>query len=458
MRAVKVMLACAMAALLGACSTPCNGPDRLCAPMTPITSGAGSGSNIGTSGGTGGSAALPARQRGGPPPEEAAPGVRTFAVESPDLRSEADAGALPAGPPRRQIRIALLLPLRSETLGQAAEALRAGFMAGYERERDGFAVAVIDTGDSAEEGLASYTLAVDQNDIVVGPLARAAVTAGADSGLVGKPTIALNHPGGRGADTALPPNMLVIGLSIEDEARPIAAWAAAEQPHARALILAASQPWQRRAGAAFAAQWERSGRTAQKIQMNVLNGHLSDAELFQLRARLQGEPGALLFVALDAGQVRQLRAALGTDTPSTDMPRTDMPRTDIPIYGTSSLNAGAWSGAPGPELDGVRLLDLPWQVQRDHPAVMVYPRPLQGDASADMERLYALGIDAFRVAREIALHPASTFQLDGVTGRLAVSFGRGPARFERTEQSAVYRDGVLVALPGRRQDDVAAPP
>ena len=431
MRAVKVMLACAVTALLNACSTPCDGPGRLCAPVTSITSGTSSGTSIGTS---------------GPQPEEAPPAVRVFAVESPDLQPGAGTGALPLGLPQPEFRIGLLLPLRSETLGQAADALRAGFMAGYERERDGFAVAVIDSGDSVEEGLASYTLALDQNDIVVGPLARSAVNAVASSALVSKPTIALNHPGERGADTALPPKLLVIGLSIEDEARQIAAWAAAEQPLARALVLAASQPWQRRAGAAFAAQWERSGRAAQKIQMSVLNGHLSDADLLQLRARLQGEPGTLLFVALDAEQVRQLRSALGNDTA---------------IYGTSSLNPGTGPGAADPELDGVRLLDLPWQVQRDHPAVMVYPRLLPGDpgqASGDMQRLYALGIDAFRVAREIALHPASTFQLDGVTGRLAVSFGRGPASFERTEQSAMYRDGALVALPGRRQDHVAAPP
>ena len=101
--------------------------------------------------------------------------------------------------------------------------------------------------------------------------------------------------------------------------------------------------------------------------------------------------------------------------------------------------------SPTNELDGVRLLDLPWQVQRDHPAVMVYPHPVQA-GTADMERLYALGIDAYRVAREISRKPAGRFSIDGVTGRLTVDFGQGPARFERVEQPAVFQHGVPQAV------------
>ena len=89
----------------------------------------------------------------------------------------------------------------------------------------------------------------------------------------------------------------------------------------------------------------------------------------------------------------------------------------------------------------MRLLDLPWKIQRDHPAVMVYPQPVMA-GSADMERLYALGIDAYRVAREIGRHPSGRFHLDGVTGKLTIDFGRGPASFERVEPTAIYQNGV----------------
>ncbi len=100
------------------------------------------------------------------------------------------------------------------------------------------------------------------------------------------------------------------------------------------------------------------------------------------------------------------------------------------------------------EMNGVRLLDMPWQLQPDHTAVMVYPQPAVNPGqkrSPDMERLYALGIDAYRVAREIALNRIA-FEIDGVTGRLKVNFGRGPTRFQRIEPTAVYRDGMVVPL------------
>ncbi|NVD96622.1 penicillin-binding protein activator [Massilia sp. BJB1822] len=406
-RKIRILLLGLVAALVGACSAPCGAPGRLCAPIVSVTSA--------------------------PPPA-----AQTYAVAMPGAageESEPSAAVQPtAGQP---VRIALLLPLRSEALGQAADALRAGFLTAWERDRDGFAVTVVETGDAAQDVLSSYAASLEQQDIVVGPLARSAVTAVAGSALVNKPTIALNHPDGR-SETALPEKMLVMGLSIEDEARQAARWAAQEHPGATALILSGNAAWQRRIASAFSSQWQRQGQPAQTQEMSAINGYLSDPELVALRARLQTAGPTVLFAALDTDQARQLRVALSAP-----------PLGEIPIYGTSSLNPGRSRLLPGPELDGVRLLDLPWQLQRDHPAVMVYPQPVPRDdarLSADMERLYALGIDAFRVAREIALRPGARFTLDGVTGQLSVSFGQGAAYFERTELPAVYRNGIPVPL------------
>ncbi|WP_229262667.1 penicillin-binding protein activator [Duganella radicis] len=363
----------------------------------------------------------------------------------------------PSGTP---VRIGLLLPLRSDTLGAAAESLRAGFMAGLERDRDNITVTVVETGDVPQDILGAYVRALQSEDIVVGPLSRTAVAAVAGSALVSKPTIALNTPEGHGQQgaTPLPPQMLAIGLSIEEEARQAAQWAAADQPGGSALVLTTSSAWQRRVAAAFANQWEgRLGRPLRIVELSAPDGYLSDPELVQLRARLRQDTPAVLFSAMGADQTRQLRIALGSvlttepDNPifstADKLPPPPAVPTEqfasLPIYGTSALNPGAGAGFPGRDLEGVRLLDLPWQVQRDHPAVMVYPRPLQsGVGSADMARLYALGIDAFRVAREIARHPAGRFQLDGVTGKLTVDFGQGPASFERIEQSAIYQNGA----------------
>jgi len=94
-----------------------------------------------------------------------------------------------------------------------------------------------------------------------------------------------------------------------------------------------------------------------------------------------------------------------------------------------------------PELDGVRFVDLPWRVQPDAPAVMAYPRP--ADMNLELQKLYALGIDAFRIAR-LLVDRAPVIDLDGVTGRLRLS--ADGTMFTREGVLVEYRDGVIVPI------------
>lgn len=381
--------------------------------------------------------------------DSGAPGVQLYSVTPAPTQQSAPSATTATtviiattARPGPALRLALLLPLRSETLGQAAEAVRSGFMAAFERDKNGARVSVIATGDAPQEILASYAAAVSNHDVVVGPLSRPGVAAIAESGAVTVPTIALNQAEAASdarepaATTALPPGMLNIGLSIEDEARQVAQWAGAAAPASRVFILYGNAPWQRRAAKAFSAQWQRLGREPESLEMATgVGSTVSAASLALLKLRIGNEAPPLLFVALSAWQARQVRQAVGSEPL---------------MYGTSQLNPYPlidWATAERlPEMNGVRLIDLPWQLQADHPAVMAYPRPLVSpgqELSADMERLYALGIDAYRIASEINLQHGR-FEIDGVTGRLVIGYGgNGATRFERLEQPAVYRNGAV---------------
>jgi outer membrane PBP1 activator LpoA protein len=397
---MKGLVAASVLGLLGmvtGCSAPCGASGRLCAPVQANTSAL---------------ARLP-------PAAAAAPA--SASETSPVLPRP------PAAP--NTSRIGLLLPLQSAALGAPSQAIRDGFLAGHERDQAGFTVNVIATGDSPQDVLKAYKDALTTNDIIVGPLARSAVAAVATSGAVNKPTVALNNAAATAV--ALPPQMAAIGLSVEDEARQAAAWAAAEHPHGRALVLAGNATWQGRIATAFHARWRQLGLLAQTMALSFPDGYLDPAQAAELKTRIGTDPPDLLFAALDAVELRQVRAALGNP---------------LPCYGTSSVNPGIQPGTQAEELNGVRLVDLPWEVQPDHPAVMVYPRPVADGLPLDLDRLYALGIDAFRVAREIALHPGDDVTLDGVTGRLKV----GAGAFERVEAAAVYRNGGFEPVDTRR--------
>ncbi len=337
------------------------------------------------------------------------------------------------------IRIAVLLPLKSPTLGNAAQAVLAGVKAGYERESSRLTIDMIDTDGSTADAVRGYNEAVANHDIVIGPLSRSEVAAVAQAVLHGaktQPTVALS-PAGTDAVDALPRNMLAVGLSIEEEARQVADWVGVANPTATVFAISTDVIWQKRAAAAFATQAASYGLNVQQIELPLIDGYLNADDLVDFKKRIQRQNPALLFVGFDARIAAQLRLAIGSE---------------LPIYGTSQLNPRTldeWRfSEPIEALEGMRLVDIPWQLQSDHPAVMTYPHLLSSPEQPNSpvtERLYALGIDAFRIAREIAL-ARTYFSIDGVTGKLSINFNGVSTDFKRIETPALYQNGVIVPL------------
>lgn len=363
-----------------------------------------------------------------PAPQKAVP-----APARPDTApAAADAAAKP-------LRLTLLLPLSSDTLGPAANAVRAGFLAAYDLGKEGLTLKIVSTTDIPEEIVSSYTNSLADSDIVIGPLTRSATAAIVESGSVRLPTVALTQSDADSENATLPAQMLAMGLSVEDEAREAAGWMAGNKAK-KAYALGTSAPWQRRAAKAFAARARSLGLDVEQIELGSSYGFLSALDLDRVKKEVQAEKSLsafAVFAALDAPQAKQLREVIGNEPA---------------VYGTAQMNPitlpDRITAEHLPELNGVRLLDIPWQLQPDHAAVMIYPR-LVVDAnqkrSADMERLYALGIDAFRVALQV-VQQHRQFEIDGVTGRLKVSLDKDGAHFARIEPFAVYRDGLATYL------------
>lgn len=334
--------------------------------------------------------------------------------------------------------IALLLPTRSGPLGGAADALRSGFLAAYERDKGGLAVTVIEAADTPGDMLAAYLAASPHYDILVGPLSRTGMTAIVKNAQITKPTVALTQPDlSAGEETRMSPLLLPIGLSIEAEARQVADWIGAEQGPGKVFVIATAATWQRRVASAFVQQAASAGLVTEVMTIGMTQGVANAGALDQLKQRIQTENPRALFVALTADQALQVRSSVGPEPT---------------MYGISQLNSSNGSDSIHlTELNGVRLLDIPWLLTPDNPVVRMYPRRVVSEGAshnADLERLYALGIDAFNVSRQVAKRNV-VFQLRGVTGKLNVGFGIGTPAFERTEPTAAYQDGVVVPLEER---------
>ena len=109
----------------------------------------------------------------------------------------------------------------------------------------------------------------------------------------------------------------------------------------------------------------------------------------------------------------------------------------LPVYATSQVFIGNTHTLTNYDISDVRFVDMPWMLQPDHPAVMIYPRSAT-PLSPDMERLYALGIDAYRILQVIYEHSElASLPLDGVTGKITL-FGH---TFQRESVLAMMKQG-----------------
>lgn len=318
--------------------------------------------------------------------------------------------------------IALLLPLKSPSFARAADAVKQGFLAAANVQgTGGIEVGVYATQEAPADILAAYKQAVDGGArIVVGPLTRDGVSALAASGLVSVPTLALNIVD---SSSALPANLYLFGLQAEAEARQAAQFAARENRR-RAVMVGDDTPLSKRIQQAFTEEWKRLGGA---ITRQIPFKDEGDA-LLKLRQDIVDDGETVLFLALDAPRARLLRPYLDPA---------------VPAFATSQVFPGKEDTLGNFDLNGIRFADMPWLLQPDHAAVMVYPRA-GGPLSVDLERLYALGIDAFRLAQELLKSNASgNLILDGVTGQITLGQNH---QFIREPTPAVFRQGEAQPL------------
>lgn len=298
-------------------------------------------------------------------------------------------------------RIVLLLPTLSPQLGEAAAVVQAGVEAAA--QVDGTAeLSLLATRD--DDVAERYREAVSGGaQVVIGPLTREAIAALAPR--ISVPTLALNT-----LEREAGSNFRLLGLSlaVEAEARQVARLMRTDG-RAKPLVLFANDAIGKRMAHAFAEEWARLARS-QPAQLAWGAEPLPVGPLGQADS---------LFLALGAPAAAVVKASLPTE---------------LGVYGTSQLN----ERSPDARLRGVRFIDMPWLLMPEHPTVRRYPRPAHA-LTMQTERLYALGIDAYRVAVAVAAKlPSPGWQFSGVSGDLKLMRDR---QFERELPAASIGEG-----------------
>ncbi|HSX20872.1 MAG TPA: penicillin-binding protein activator [Gammaproteobacteria bacterium] len=324
-------------------------------------------------------------------------------------------------------KIALMLPLQGAH-GKSAQAIRDGFLSAFYAQKDSPTKPKIQVYDTTKQNLQNlYQEIVAQGaDFIVGPLTKDEVDAISSSTKSEVPMLALNSS----TRTSSQDNILQFSLSPEIEAQAVArkAW---HDGHRNAVIIAPKSAWGKRMQGAFEKAWLEQGGSiigTQEIgsQSDLTSGvkkllaidasEARAAKLKQSGFKFAFDPRRrqdidMIFIATNAALARQVKPLLNFYFAG-----------NVPAYASSSIYTGKAQPGLDQDLNGVQFCDMPWVLDGSI-ALREHYKPLdeQHNDFDQYARLYALGMDAYKVALQIEqLTMMPHLGISGMTGMLTL--------------------------------------
>jgi len=349
--------------------------------------------------------------------------------------------------------IALMLPL-SGNLAKSGQAIRDGFMAAYyqtlTRGYDVPVISIIDTTAAGSIDLAYGDAKALEAEWVIGPLEKKLVNKIALLEELPLPTLALNYSDSA-AQGEMPDDLYQYGLAAEDEARLIAEHAF-QQGLRRVLAVAPDNAWGKRIYTAFEIRWLQLG------------GDVAEQRFYKKQKDYNPEIKALLNVDDSKNRYKSIRRIMAEPVEFESRRRQDadwvfllaMPKQgrqirpmfdfnfagDLPIYATSHIFSGKTNRKKDTDLNGIYFTDLPWLLEASE--IKSDLERNQKRAKGSYARLYAMGVDAFRLyprLNQLSGLPGS--KIFGVTGDLSMD---SEGRIHRKMPLAKFQRGIPRAI------------
>ena len=349
-------------------------------------------------------------------------------------------------------KIALLLPQQGP-LASVAKALREGFMAAhYQAQQAGQKPPVIEVYDSSRVSSIDEFYKQAQADgvqLVVGPLEKPLVKQLSARPQLPITTLALNYSEGDQGSAQL----FQFGLAAEDEAREVSRRARADGLH-RAAAMVPKGEWGERVFKAFRQDWEANGGTLIGVEYVDQPVALAQqiADLFKLRqsegraksmqstvgADLAAQPSRrqdieFIFLAVTPQQAQQIKPTLNFQYAG-----------DVPVYATSHVFSASGDKNQYNDMNGIMFCETPWLLNTTDPlrnqVATQWPQ-----ANGSLGRLYAMGVDAYRLAPRLGqLKALPDTRIEGLSGNLGMSPSQ---RIERQMPWAKFVSGQIERLP-----------
>ncbi|MDH3633697.1 MAG: penicillin-binding protein activator [Gammaproteobacteria bacterium] len=344
-------------------------------------------------------------------------------------------------------RIALLLPF-SGRLEKVAEAIQNGFLYAYYQNPEQVAdIEIIDASNNPAEFNLQYEQAIQNGaDFIVGPINKDLIDLLQKRENLEVPTLTLNY-GNDQDETRL--NLYQFGLRPEDEAVQIADYALAQGKH-HAAVLVPDTEWGYRLQRAFSKRFESLGGhvvgstiypakqndysasiksllnlTTSSQRKSILQQVIKEQVKFDERRRQDVD---MIFIAANTRQARLIKPQLKFHRAQ-----------DLPVYSTSHISSSSGNPDDDRDLDEIFFVDIPWMLDNQDNSDYKQISRLWPDESQRFSRLFALGIDAYRMIpslRRLMINPEES--LPHNTGTLSVD---NKGWVKRSLMMATYEKG-----------------
>jgi outer membrane PBP1 activator LpoA protein len=374
-----------------------------------------------------------------------------FMPESSDSESNSRVASYSAGRYKGKTidkprKIALMLPLQGSH-AQSAQAIRDGFLAAYYAHSNNADKPKIQIYDTTQGGLSNvYQQTVDEGaDFVVGPLIKEDVESFNSGSRPQVPVLALNMI----LESKAQDNVFQFGLSPELEAQAVAekAW---RDGHRNALVIVPKSAWGARMKIAFQEQWHAMGGKILRVEeiqsqtnLNKEIQHLLDIDASEERAKKLKQLGIkfsfeprrrqdpdMVFIATNAVLARQVKPLLNFYYAA-----------KLPAYASSSIFSGKIQPNLDQDLSGIQFCDMPWILDQSIRSKATYKSvsELWPKEFEQYGRLYALGLDAYKIAMQIdQMTMLPDVGISGMTGMLTMD---AQQKVQRRLMWATFRKG-----------------
>jgi outer membrane PBP1 activator LpoA protein len=333
-------------------------------------------------------------------------------------------------------KIALLLPSQGPHAA-AAKTIRDGFLAAYyktlQQSSSNPKVQVYDTGQGNNVETAYRQALAENADFIVGPLTKAEVQAIAGIKL-DIPVLALNTIQGKELNDLNKKSgkLYQFGLMPEDEIATLIEQAS-KRGYKKAIIVAPANEWGQRITSTFQQIWSyKGGETVQVVSINAkdeLTLQLENA-LQQTKSQSSRKNADMIFLVGSPEFARQVTPLMN-----------HYQNHKLPIYATSSIYSGKPSPKQDQDLNGIHFCDMPWVINQstelqENKSMFANIWP----SSPNNPRYFALGIDAYHLAAQLAQNRSNFRTTEGMTGLLH----KEGQRIQRQLISAKFENGVAV--------------